>query len=156
MADTTVTVDPGVNVGFAVWVDGSLVRYGSLNRIKRLTWQQAVEEMAIRFKTTILDGHLPNRVVCESPEFMQSTTGLVSARRGDLVKLAEVYGVLWGVCVSRGVPFVSIRIGDWKGQLSKSESTERTARLTGIKANEHAMDAIGIGLHWRKSRLLKT
>jgi hypothetical protein len=92
-------------------------------------------------------------LVCEYPRVFDSAIGQAVARRGDLVKLAVLVGVIAGRC--RSSSFVPMPVNEWKGTLPKPVVERRVQAILGVNrcrklgAKSHIYDALGIGLHFQ-------
>lgn len=99
----------------------------------------------------VLEEENPLMCFLEEPSYFDGQKGQMVARRGDLVKLCTVYGMLYRTCDRNGGhEVVSVSIMRWKGQLPKHLVERRVRsrlRLETRKYTSHEIDAIGIGLH---------
>jgi hypothetical protein len=104
----------------------------------------------------------PQQVWFEQPEAFSSTT----SQSGSQFKLDAVCGMLIGVCIAKRTPWFLIRVRDWKGQLPKTVSTQRTKVAMGFGGlapqsprnklpswyprSEHSWDALGLAVYVNK------
>jgi hypothetical protein len=143
-------VDPGLNgTGWATFQGRKLVDQGVLTfRDEKLAW----EERAIMYASSIRSlsiHHKVDRIACEYPAFFESAAGTMVAKKGDLLKLTSLVGLMWGVVYP--LPFLLVPVNQWKGQLPKEVVNRRITAKLGEKAcagiKSHAWDAVGIGLY---------
>lgn len=164
-----VAIDPGVSAGVAVFDIGSqrLIDAHTVKGRGR-TWEERVYEVAtqvFRILDAFTDGNGPIvRIVCEYPAFMPTPGGIKVAKRGDLVKLAHVVGVLHCRMYASWGTFELVPVNIWKGQASKDIINNRIAKIlpwkervkAGMTINRsHDWDAVGIGL-WALKRKKET
>jgi len=90
--------------------------------------------------------------VLEWPEFFgTSAKGHTAASRGDLTKLVSSASGVVFCLASHGLECQPIGVRKWKGQLSKELVIHRIQKLLpDFKAESHAWDAVGLGLHFKK------
>ena len=146
----TMSVDPGLDFGWALWHDGKLDEWGV--RTKKFSdWEDHLD-FCMRQYTDLLDNLVlagcDNEVVCEKPSFFGGSGGMVTAQSGALVKLTIVVGAFAGIAHTYGVPFHFMEVNAWKGQMSKPMTEQRIRKALGPRVNSvksHAWDAIGIG-----------
>lgn len=149
-----VTIDPGVKgTGYAVWRGGLYwprleppIASGVLSVDRDSSWSIRSAKMLREFYGLCKD-YVPNRVICEYPEFFASGKGYASAAGGNLVKLAHLVGMFDGACVLSQCPFSMMPVREWKGQMSKQLVIQRIRKRLGKTYKSHAADAVGIGLH---------
>lgn len=153
MINGILTVDPGMNTGWAFWSGLATrpIEYGQITaRHKGLT-----EDLAFLFQRF---GELRKaewnfqRVVIEYPGLWgSSAASMASAASGDLIKLAAVVGGYAAIAVrdwTAEITLISPYL--WMKQMSKDAVKLRVQRATGIEErSSHVNDAIGIGLHLR-------
>ena len=151
-----VSVDPGIEMGWAAWEDGNFKcsaggppdYAGVLIPCVSWNWRARVHWLRVEFRKLLKDLRCDS-IHCEQPEFFDSTVGHTAARRGDLVKLILVTGILVGQVSS----FKLYPVREWKGQLPKSVVNRRIEEIVGhkdragINFKSHAWDAVGVGLY---------
>jgi len=173
--ECNVTIDPGQNIGVAFWVSGE--------RFKRLTLP--VQTCVLTSKASDWDSrcddvlsslqNLPQALDCvvyntwiEFPQFMETSGGRASARRGDLVKLVYMCGRIHQMAHAAWRSEVHMaKVSEWKGQMPKAAVNNRILRVYAEKYGSksqarrelesvgaspdqsHDWDAIGLGL-WAK------
>lgn len=145
------TVDPGVRgTGVAFWLPGNLPGPYYTKAIRadnRLPWLARAEEI-VRHYRAVLDTVHPQHVVIEDQEvWLNSAVGAAAANRGDLVKLAQLTGMLVLAARDFGRETALLPVRTWKGQLPKSAVNTRIRRELGEAYPDHVADAVGIGLH---------
>lgn len=98
----------------------------------------------------VLQGNVePWTVVCEFPEYQESSGRSMGWRTGDLQRLTFLIGVIAGR--TEGT-FIEVTPHVWKGQLPKSVVQQRVINQLGsdvcemLNLKTHAWDAAGIGL----------
>lgn len=161
------SVDPGVNTGWAffrlarhrpdVLATGSIFggKYGK-------PWSLRAQGVTKEFHNVLIT-MAPAQVWLEQPKAISSTSSL----SGSQFKLDAIFGMLVGVCIVRKVPWFMIRIRDWKGQVPKEVSTQRTKVAMGLNhglnaqrsererarlpdwypRSEHSWDALGLAVY---------
>lgn len=147
----TLSVDPGLNgTGWALWSGGRLKKTGTIRVRDARHWSVRANDIVSELSSVKVT-HLVSRIDCEFPAFFDSAMGHAVAKRGDLLKLTYLVGLIAGRCAP--TPTVLIPVGIWKGQLPKEVIKRRAERaLQGNKPRsvrgktEHEWDAIGIGL----------
>lgn len=139
----TLTVDPGMNTGWALWGDSNLLKYGQFMQ-KHLALEEDLKNLFNNFKNLIQETK-PHRVYLEYPGVWQNSyVSMAAVNSGDLLKLAAIVGG-YASLSNCSVHFISPNT--WKGQLSKDAVKFRVNRSTGIsEKSSHINDAIGIGL----------
>jgi len=149
------SIDPGINgTGWALWRNQTLKKAGIIRVAKRgMDWREKSLEVA-REVSVLVATHRVAAVACEYPEYMQSQKGEMVARRGDLVKLAFLTGVIAGRCCPLDAAMVPVHM--WKGQLSKENVERRIRRILTreegydicglLDLKSHMWDAVGVGL----------
>ncbi len=141
------SVDPGMNTGWAHWSDKHLVEYGQITA-KHKTLSEDLVYLSEHFGQLLLRLQ-PDKVYLEYPGFWGgSSTSMASLSSGDLVKLAAITGVYIGLAAAYNALPVLITPQEWKGQMPKEGVKVRVQRALGvIERSSHMNDAIGIGLH---------
>ena len=153
------TVDPGLEFGYACWEDGDPIHVGVLRPPKDLSWQ-----IRVRVGVSMLMGqafkHKIDRVACEWPRVWDSAGSIMAAKRGDLLKLAFWVGSAHEALLqeARISQFMLVPVEQWKGNMSKARTEKWIRRhipartLAVLKPTTHAWDALGIGLWWWKTQ----
>lgn len=142
------TVDPGLaGTGWALWDNKwELIQCGIVTSRKKLT-DGKMKDIALNLWDEVAF-HPPTMVYIEQPQKFNSAKGDMVANRGDLVKLTRLVGFIEAFFQFRGAQTEMVSIMKWKGQLSKRIVEDRVKRiLPKLKAESHAVDAVGIGLY---------
>lgn len=146
---TFLTVDSGMNTGWAYWVDGELINYGQVT-IKHAQLASDISSMISKVRDVVLAYPDLDAAYLEYPHaWAGSATSEAASASGDLIKLGALVGVVATVieCYTSAkcsyiLPY------KWKGQLGKDAIKFRVARALGVdERSSHINDAIGIGLH---------
>ena len=146
------SVDPGLQgTGWALWDHtGCLIKVGVITPSQTKPLFSRCRWIANKLQEIEFDNK-DFLVVCEYPKFFDSAMGQMVARRGDLVKLATLIGVIAGRCKSSS--FMPVGVNEWKGTLPKTVVERRIRAIIGEKKcvrlgiKTHAWDAVGIGLY---------
>jgi hypothetical protein len=145
-------VDPGLGgTGWAYFptMPGAPKKWGVLNeRIKADSgdWYSRAFRLAEKFER-VLDEFEPNVVVLEMGELWAgSEVSVTSGKRGDLLKLVFLIGVLSEVCHKNDYRVVLVTPNEWKGNLPKEVVAARCEAQFGFTVGNHEQDAIGMGL----------
>ena len=150
------TIDPGISgTGWALWNrEMRLVNAGILTGKGK--WNQKAEQICEKLAHLIRENRENHTITgyIEIPSFFQSAGGEMVARRGDLVKLTWVAGMLHRTIVGQGGFVRMVPVSMWKGQLPKHVIENRVMKRLGIQCvklgiRSHAFDAVGIGLYLR-------
>lgn len=141
---TLLSIDPGMNTGWAFWDSGRLVDYGVI-KLKHQSLEVDLIHASMAY-STIFTTWKPERVAIEYPGIWGgSTVSMASAFSGDLIKLAAMVGCY--VSISMEASIRLIPPNKWMGQLNKEAVAIRVTRATGLEIkSSHINDAIGIGL----------
>lgn len=141
----TLTIDPGMHTGWALWIDGGLAEWGQIT-VKHKTLEADLRYAFSEFRD-LVHGLRPDQVFIEYPGVWgSSATSMASALSGDLIKLATMVGGFCSLCYP--ARFHLIPPMHWKGQLNKEAVKLRVKRATQVdERSSHINDAIGIGLH---------
>lgn len=149
------TVDPGKNLGWAVFEDGRLIEAGLIVDDSRPgpPWLLRVVEGV----DNVCAQYVPDEVVIEIPQVYQQR--LLKGDPNDLVDVA----VIAGAAAATVVPFATpqlIRPHVWKGNRPKAvdnwhtfevlDDEEKSKIPSGAKRH-NVLDAVGIGL-WKLGR----
>lgn len=159
-----ISIDPGVEVGWAKWAltakieetqgapDVTLVDYGVICPPPKKPWEDRVD-LTCSILDKLLFGSAATGGVIEWPQFFESEGGRGSAVTGDLIKLSFAVGRIYETCRRNGMEMARVTVNDWKGQMSKEAVKARIKKRffhnpdAIERAHSHAWDAIGIGLH---------
>lgn len=163
MRDYALSIDPGIDrTAVAVW-DFHPKVWRSLCKPERVLtipgrghdWVEKAQHVgqALYAMTTGLGVDALRRTFVEQPGFQESReVGRIAARKGDLVKLAHLVGVLHAMTtLHRGV-FTPVEVQQWKGQLPKEVCQRRiNGKLFPSHSQypqwtHHEYDAVGLGL----------
>lgn len=161
MKTVWLTLDPGINIGVAVWTDTQTepLYFSSFPPNRGVKMDGDVQTYCYKcisalekFESYIANSSLhPEKLYVEWPAFFSRVT----AQRGDLVKLTFALGWLAKFATAQGAEFVPLEIVKWKGQLPKEIVQKRIRKIltpkwcekSGLElATEHAWDAVGMGL----------
>lgn len=141
------SIDPGLQgTGWALWHERTAIAAGIVRARVQGTVPLRAWDIALQIQSLTVT-HSASFTACEWPRLMSEVT----ARRGDLVKLTFVVGVLCGATAP--LPFLQVEVAAWKGQLSKAITEKRIRRFLGddtcekLKLKSHMWDAVGIGLY---------
>lgn len=168
MSSRFLSVDPGIELGAAMWDYESSenpsvaltpicmppIDTGVFYPNKDLEWVEGVQTTIAKLDGFISRNSDPESGVsvaqcfCEWPAFFEDAR--VAARDGALVKLAAAVGMVIELCRHRNIMFFQVPVHKWKGQMPKEAVINRIRkRLPGHEYRSHAWDAVGIGL-WAK------
>lgn len=150
-----VTIDPGVEMGWAVWSRANWatkcapIETGVITR-RAPQWGVAMRK-AVRAMFKELDRFWIIDSFVEWPAFFESSKGYASAKSESLVKLACAVGWIAGYLDIRDINNKFVSVGQWKGQLTKPAVERRIKGILGANAckgfTSHDWDAVGIGLY---------
>ena len=136
---------------WATWEGKKLTGHGVLfYTAGKDDWDRRALEYAYSIQL-ICDDAGSTQLFVEYPSFFDTAAGTMVAKKGDLLKLTCLVGVMCGWMESKSVKTSLVPVNQWKGQLPKQIVTERIIRYLGEKQclgiKSHAWDAVGIGLH---------
>lgn len=155
-----ITIDPGLNIGVAVWVVP--INRKIISKIPLVTFVSKPTSISASWERRMVDSinHMEKQlrfcnsitkptIIIEAPEFFESELGFTSARKGDLCKLSMSTGMIMESLYKlyRIMPKL-ITAKKWKGQLPKKVVEKRIQKITGKVYPNHICDAVGIGLHY--------
>ncbi len=148
------TIDPGVNIGWALWSKEEWSRHqypqrnGCLSRSSGGVWKSTVAELYRLFDRQLAVSGEIKEAYMEMPEYFADANAVATSTSGALVKLSMVAGGVQALLAVRRIPLTLIGIRDWKGQLPKHivEQRIRTRIRMPEDLPDHVVDAIGIGL----------
>lgn len=158
-----IAVDPGVGgTGWADWMGRQEApdRVGVIRPAKgNAPWLDRMRSVAEQFWIFASTVDTQRTYVFECPALQIGGRGHAAAARGDLVKLAMLTGAL--VCMVHTCKVVLATPSEWKGDLPKEITKRRVRakigqahiyRLGLTKLADHAWDAVGIGLWYRRDK----
>lgn len=148
-----VTIDVGKNTGLAFW-DGTF--FPSTETVTYKKKIKGNESMYIEYMTDsvydLLDDHTDTRtpyhfIQIEGIEVWgTSSKSMVSATRGDLIRLAYLVGAYILVAQEFTHKVIVKTAPEWKGQLSKEATSARVKRINKhTYENDHITDAVAMG-----------
>lgn len=143
------TIDPGKNLGWAVFEDGRLIETGLLEDCTLMG--------VVRTLSAVCAGHRPSLAVIEIPQVYQQR--LLKGDPNDLVDVAVIAGAAAAVITPFAEPQL-VRPHVWKGNRPKAIDNRHT--LSVLSADEkskiplgakrhNVLDAVGMGL-WKLGR----
>lgn len=142
-------VDPGLNgTGWVVFkgTDKKFIHNGVIT-FGGKDWQQKAINIAHRLCNICLDNDIRN-IFIEYPAYFDSAAGSMVAKKGDLLKLTFLVGVITGFLEPKQT--ILVPVNKWKGQLPKFVVANRVKDIVGPKLfnklKSHDIDACGIGL----------
>jgi hypothetical protein len=156
------TVDPGWHTAVAIWSGDWVPKVETINAPRKKStannedrlyyqWSRFRSLLSAQRKLTFAVDH----VIIESVElWSEALVSMAAAERGDLFTLATLVGGYAAICQEYNCTFELVPAKKWKGQLTKTATQKRIDRFWHgieiderlLKFNEHAYDAIGIGL----------
>lgn len=158
--DFKLAIDPGVNgSGYAFFYNGDLKDTGVFSPRstdhefydKGLTVCEKFESLFQNLRLHYPINRLNAEVHIEYPAFFGGASGSMVARRGDLVKLAWIVGMITEKAIQHYWTPILVPVNDWKGQLPKEVVVERIKEdypeVENFNVKSHAWDAVGIGLY---------
>lgn len=163
MPNYSISIDPGIELGFSVWKQGDSksslpVEIGRIGAEKGADWFDRIHSIVERLGS-VYDRYKGDikRTDIEYPQYFDTGGGYMVAKRGDLVKLVYAAGLIGGVAVLHGSTVSLHKVHVWKGQLPKpvveKRIRERIPNIDSLKPYSHEWDAIGIGLHAKGVKL---
>lgn len=152
MKSKIITIDPGNNIGFALWDTDKFERRVLMHPLESGTVSNKDKEKTFyMFERMIINKGPIKKAYMENSKFMKgSETGQVSADSGATVKLSQTIGRIHQILVSNGIKVELVSVASWKGSIPKPVCEKRIRRKLprlDRKTSNHAMDAIGIGLY---------
>lgn len=154
---STMTVDPGMNTGWAFWLDKEQPQASGVFRFRKIknsttTVTVQLQEMWMQFDN-LLSFLKPKYVILENNAWWPGDTrSLAAVRSGDLRKLTLLTG---GYCLQAnriGALWEMVEPVTWKGQLTDTALGAQILEITGKEYRKHEQEAVGIGL-WKAGRL---
>lgn len=178
---TFLTIDPGVNIGVALWDYDKKERtdpplcVGSFKPVSPdAGWENHIQDTHRQFLYWVQRtcgtwdrGRIALNIqeaFIEYPAFFDTHGGTIVAKEGSLVKLAFSVGWLASILDRYNTPITLTRVQDWKGQVKKATTRKRIVKRLGPsvqwfvpihqngRLDEHGWDAVGIGL-WARGHL---
>lgn len=150
------TVDPGLGgTGLAFWDDDPAPYHTAV--LKRIplapldmeAWLAQAFSITERFGAMVR-AYQPVHVAIEGQAIWDNTaTAYAAAKRGDVLKLAVLAGMLAGRAYQNGAVVSFLSPARWKGQLPKRTVIARIKRKLGVTYPDHIADAVGMGLYLR-------
>lgn len=151
------TVDPGWNTGWALWLSDNKPLTGIIKEPPRRKIIK-LEPMRLSFMfgyfRILLETHSPLEVIIEGVEMWSGNVkSMTAAQRGNLFSLAYIVGGYIECCSSRGISCKLVYPRGnkakeqvmWKGQLNAKQLAARIKRINGETYPEHIREAVGIG-----------
>jgi hypothetical protein len=158
MAATKIlTVDPGMNTGWAFWQYGKLPNSTGVFRQARehkkvLPIADQLYSMWEQFRS-LLSVTEPEIVIIENANFWAHSAASHAAMfSGDLRKLLFIIGGYCLLCGQAGARWELVEPQRWKGQLDDKALKARIKRRIGREYKQHEQEAVGLGL-WRAGTL---
>jgi hypothetical protein len=159
MSAYALSIDPGKNIGWALWDVSSWddlvlpVDFGSILPRKEWEWDVQLLYSLRTFQERVIDryGISLSDAYVEMPRLMEGA-GMVAARSGALVKLVMATGGIFEALRANDTRFHEVPVS-WKGQLDKDMMKVRIQRRYGDLYDPRwgnlTLDAFCIGL-WAK------
>ena len=145
-----ITVDPGLYIGYATWNANKFKKGHLMYPLKSGHIHYTNQEKTLYKFKRMIQQHSVVKSYMENAKVMKSGKGIVAADSGATVKLATTIGRIMQILVGEGCKVQLIEVAKWKGTLPKEVCERRIRRLLPRlpeKHSDHAIDAIGIGLH---------
>lgn len=149
-------IDPGVSgTGWAIieWVPQSaddyiLVDAGNIYASPSMTWDRKAAAITGRL-AKVIEKYSPGEYVCEFPTFMERM--VVASKTDSTVKMAFITGMFAEMIRDWDRSHLNLVLPNtWKGTMSKDLVKRRIHKKIhpAHTFKAHALDAIGIGLHY--------
>jgi len=146
MLNYVLTVDPGINTGWCLWMDGKPYKTGVFRSVRTSEIEMKLFDLTAKFFKIIQPFTFSYTVYIEGVDYREgSLKSKVSASRQNLILLAYIVGAYVAMCRSKNLLFKIVKASEWKGQLSDKAVDLRIQRLTGEKYKQHISSAVGIG-----------
>jgi len=144
------TVDPGLNTGWASWYKDELLDSGIIKKPSLAIEEYAGHRLTYYWSQfdTLLYKICPKICIIESVTiYAGSAKSMASATKGNLTFLSILIGGYVRDCARRGLDFKLIEAREWKGTMSKAITEKRIKKVNPnlTITNNHVLDAIGIG-----------
>lgn len=151
------TIDPGMNTGWAMWQYGDepistgVFRQAKFKN-KVLPLRAQLNSLWEQFGMLMLQLR-PDEVIIESAGFWPGASKSHAALfSGDLTKMLLLIGGYCHKASSVRIPWELVEPSKWKGQLTETALHARIERRIGKTFRQHEQEAVGIGL-WRRGIL---
>jgi len=149
------TVDPGSREN-----GGTGIAYFSKTQVKpvltkQLTgkgkdWSSRADNVLFQYRTFLEHNtslYVLYDIYIERPQYFNTFKGQVTAESDSLFKLIYLYGRIWEATLHTKNNPIFVKIAHWKGQLNKSQVSNRVEKICGKKYSGDVCDAVGIGLY---------
>lgn len=148
--DNVLTIDPGVNTGWAYWRDGKPFVTGVF-RVKRSRRVQSQPEMITylceQLRSIVYSLQMKiDKVYIEAVYFADTHISQTAARSGSLTLLAMIVGAYVASLTLYEYPIELVQPRAWKGQLTDEAITARVMRRLGKTYRMHEREAVALGL----------
>lgn len=146
-----VTVDPGVQgTGLVAWEHGLPIAAKAVVPKGHGPWLERAQQVVTSFRAFLLCIPARVAVAIEDQSIWEgSAVARTAALRGDIIRLAQLTGMLMQVALQQGATVRLVGVREWKGQLPKAAVHSRIKRILGQRYPEHVADAVGMGLYLR-------
>ena len=160
------TIDPSINhCGWARRTgEKSELIYGTVNAPKEV--RSSSDEFRLLWMVDALKNAVPfingppdylNVTAIERPDLWGAYKSVASQHSGALQLLTLVVGALFHASSTWSDKVKLVRVSDWKGQLPKDISQERTEKYYGVKCRtDHEADALGLLRYLEEGERWKT
>jgi len=141
-------VDPGFFTGITFFEDGFQTIQLELSKdTKEAQLKDKHIELWKDFKS-IINLKDPQKVYFEDVTVRDDQQSLVSAKSGNLLKLDRLLGGYQAICTMLDIPYSTIRVVDWKGNMNDEQVQHRIKWLTGLEFDSpHVADSFGMSLN---------
>lgn len=148
--DNVLTIDPGVNTGWAYWRKGKPFVTGVF-RVKRVKRVQSQPEMITylceQLRSIVYSLQMKiDRVYIEAVYFADTHISQTAARSGSLTLLAMIIGAYIASLTLYQYPVELVQPRTWKGQLTDKAIVARVMRRLGRTYRVHEREAVALGL----------
>ena len=152
MLNNTITVDPGLNTGIAIWRETDTPEVKEIICPARIKiWTARLNYMWCMFKKIIENKSLLCCYIEGTAYYEENEVSRQALKRGDLFHLIGVSYGYAALCSAYGIDFEFILPSQWKGQMSKQATADRVFQLNGRRySSDHITDAVGIGFAIQK------
>jgi len=150
--DSVLTIDPGVNTGWAFWNGGRVPRSTGVFRVEKRkasvsTLRVQLEQLCTGFGT-VVNLLSPRLIIIEDCRWWSgSKESMAALNSGDLHKLTLIIGGYCFLSSNRDIPWELIDPCKWKGQLDHNALAAQVEHLIGKQYRHHELEAVGIGLN---------
>lgn len=150
MFENILTVDPGINTGYAYWKGDLQPITGYFNIVrgeKTKSFEKQCGFMWDRFEAVVKTFKPVNCYIESVEQWSGSLKSRTASIKGDLSKLSYLIGGYGHICTKNNVSWILISAKKWKGQLPNKILANRVEHINGQSyINEHVTCAVGIGL----------